>query len=262
MFDHYVGHKVVTIAVLLAISLLSCANASEPLVDPGQRNALKRASTRLFLQSIGYGKDSDEYRLLVQASSHYFTDEVEPLSPRQIQSARAIVAFSFGQAPPARKGGQPLPGATNEGLAKICRDLHRHSSIPVAAQWEISDVLAQEPGTKVACSAVPIKGYLSTIGVIDQFEAAGVMRPGDSLVLVASHEHGFRVRKLLEKRGYHVLSGRNCYVPEGGWKQFRVDDEFGYTGASTQVWTRSRANFICEEFYWLVHELHAGKIDL
>ncbi len=246
---------------LVAASCLMAGMSVTCAARSGRRRGSVRARTaKRFLRFIGYEVKSDEYRLLSQAVEYYFAKRSRDLTVREMKAAHAIVAFSFGQGKPSRRGEAPSPGATNEGLAAIAADLQALTGKPVYAQWEIAHVMSAAHSASVACRAEAKKGYLSTVGVIDRFAKAG-LKPGRTVILVASHEHGFRVRKLLEKRGYRVLTGRNGYVPKGGWRRFAVDDDYGYTKASTQIWTRSRANFICEELYWLVHELHEGRLD-
>ena len=242
------------LAWLVALSFL--AQVPIALAKSHPNKALE--TVKSYLSVIGYDRNDKEYPLLDEAVTHYFSLQHPALSSKEMKQAKAIVGFSFGL---IKKGKKNYPGPANKGFAKIMTDLHKQTNLPVLAQWEIAELMQSAYHSKANYAAYPKDGYLSTIGVIDQFEEKKLIKKGDTLILVANYDHGFRVKKLLEKRGYKVLFGKNSYTPKGGWlKQFDVDDEYGYFSESTQVWTKSRANFISEEIYWLVNELYNGHI--
>ena len=217
-------------------------------------------SAQNYLDKIGYNVQDREFPLLIEAVTHFLDSEHYPITSTELNRASAILAFSFGIV--AETDGEFSPGPTNQGLAKIATDLHNQTMLPVYAQWPVAESAHDDFNYIVDYAAYSLDSFLTAKEMITRLENKGLIHKGETLIVVANYDHGFRIRKLLEKKGYNVLFGSNMYIPSGGWEQqFDVDNGFGYSNESAQIWTKTRANFISEEVYWLINDLYLGYLD-
>lgn len=168
--------------------------------------------------------------------------ETEPLS-----AADYIVAFSFGNRPPAG-GADPAkvlaePGPVNEQLADVIAAMRKAKQVPVYAQWEIarvleskhrmSDVVSIEPDYQPDGTIV----YLSTDDVarkVAQLRAKAAAGAGRASVVGFRDHHK---RCVLTCRINHLTA----HAPEGYPMPSTYDPDSG------QVWTRSRPVYLAAD---------------
>src|SRR3989344_6285568 len=171
----------------------------------------------------------------------------------KMQNADVIFAFSFGL------GKNDSLRQTNRALVYVTRSIHKKTSIPIFAQWEIAEEL-KLVGIKTSFSAYPKKGFLTTKGVVDQFLNHDKKRKIKKVIVVAHPDHQFRCGELLKKLGYKVYFPRiSEYLPKDGWKHFNCDN-FGYWKDSAQPWTTSRKLYIKHEIYTRINSYYKNEL--
>ncbi len=179
-----------------------------------------------------------------QAISRILLDTLEQLlkwdvpKSTDLSEGQAIVAFAFGQ------GTNSTPGGTNHALAAVIKTTTAVHPVPVFAQWEIADALA-ELGVSVAETAVSHQNYLSTEGVWQQFLATFLQSYPhiQKIILIAHPDHQYRCHSLIVQSNIEVLTPAIIGSPPNGWAAFGCDT-YGYDLNSVQPWTRNRADFI------------------
>ncbi|MBN3791156.1 Tat pathway signal protein [Burkholderia sp. Ac-20353] len=132
---------------------------------------------------------------------------------------RAIVAYSFGNAPStAGAGAMPAPGPVNEQIADTVFQLHQQTSAPIYAQWEVANVLASKyrlsaAVTSVAPPVVAANGTV-TVPMPDVVAAAVVKQAGSAAALgtvgVVTHRDQASLAVQLSN-----AAGMNSAVPAG-----------------------------------------------
>lgn len=160
---------------------------------------------------------------------------------RAAKAFDSVVVYAFGYRDGA--DGTRAPGPTNEALADATRALlKRHPGLPVYAQSEIAEVLAEAdlPGV---VSIDPVVGpdgglvYLSTAGVIaqarDKADAAGVDL--GRIAVVAFSDHLGRSLLTTEAAGLDAGVAKGVALPTA------------YDPESAQPWTRDRRSYLATD---------------
>ncbi len=188
--------------------------------------------------------DLDQIALNDQTISQIMIDALDLLlswnvpTSDDLSDGNAIVAFSFGQ------GAGNTPGGTNRALAAIIKAITDIHPIPVFAQWEIADALA-ELGVEVEETAVPQQGYLSTRGVWQQISTKFIHPYPNiqNIILIAHPDHQYRCRHIIKESGFNTKTPTIINYPPNGWAHYGCDPH-GYNPSSTQPWTQNRPAFI------------------
>lgn len=169
-----------------------------------------------------------------------FTDPLVAMSPPTVpdDEVDSLVVYAFGNRVAA--DGTLSPGPTNEALAQVVEEFVAEHPVPVFAQWEVADLLA-ESGVGDITSIDPDTGpdgevvYLSTAGVAEKAvtlaEQQGVDLGQVGVIGFADHA----VRCVLTSRAAGMT---DAAVPEG------VDLPTEYDPESGQEWTRDRETYL------------------
>ncbi|TDD48102.1 hypothetical protein [Saccharopolyspora elongata] len=161
-----------------------------------------------------------------------------------VAEADFIIAFAFGNRPPANGGDpakvRPEPGPTNEALAYVISKLRQERRLPVYAQWEIAQVLAEKHHMDHVVSIEPeiaedgtIK-YLSTDDIAKKVAELRRQEPDGPGVASVVGFHDHLKRCVLTTRANDMMA----YAPLGYAMPNTYDQESG------QVWTRYRPVYL------------------
>ncbi len=169
-----------------------------------------------------------------------FTDPLVAMTPPTVpvDEVDSLVVYAFGNRVAA--DGTLSPGPTNEALAQVVEDFVADHPVPVFAQWEVADLLA-ENGVGDITSIDPDTGpdgevvYLSTAGVAEKAVTLADQQGVDlgQVGVIAFADHAVRCVLTSEAAG---MTG--AAVPEG------VDLPTEYDAESGQEWTRDRATYL------------------
>lgn len=169
-----------------------------------------------------------------------FTDPLVAMVPPTVpdDEVDSLVVYAFGNRMAA--DGTLSAGPTNEALAQVVEDFVAEHPVPVFAQWEVADLLA-ESGVGDITSIDPDTGpdgevvYLSTAGVAEKAvtlaEQQGVDLGQVGVIGFADHA----VRCVLTSRAAGMAGAA---VPEG------VDLPSEYDPQSGQEWTRDQQTYL------------------
>lgn len=169
-----------------------------------------------------------------------FTDPLVAMVPPTVpdDEVDSLVVYAFGNRVAA--DGTLSPGPSNEALARVVEDFVAEHPVPVFAQWEVADLLAESEVPDVT-SIDPDTGpdgevvYLSTAGVAEKAvtlaEQQGVDLGQVGVIGFADHA----VRCVLVSRDAGMTGAA---VPEG------VDLPTEYDPQSGQEWTRDRETYL------------------
>lgn len=169
-----------------------------------------------------------------------FTDPLVAMVPPTVpdDEVDSLVVYAFGNRVAA--DGTLSAGPTNEALAQVVEDFVAEHPVPVFAQWEVADLLA-ESGVGDITSIDPDTGpdgevvYLSTAGVAEKAvtlaEQQGVDLGQVGVIGFADHA----VRCVLTSRAAGMAGAA---VPEG------VDLPSEYDPQSGQEWTRDQQTYL------------------
>lgn len=152
--------------------------------------------------------------------------KVTPSSDDDLRRADIILALSFG----FRKN---QPGTSNEALAEIVADIHRHYSLPIIIQQEIANCLLDIPKAGVIQKHRVDRKYLDTFEALSQSLEICRKQNWIKTIIIAHPDHMFRVAQTAEKLGFKVYIADTSSVP--------------YDHKSLQPWTRNRTKFIPRE---------------
>ena len=169
-----------------------------------------------------------------------FTDPLVAMTPPTVpdDEVDSLVVYAFGNRVAA--DGTLSPGPTNEALAQVVEDFVADHPVPVFAQWEVADLLA-ENGVGDIISIDPDTGpdgevvYLSTAGVAEKAVTLADQQGVDlgQVGVIAFADHAVRCALVSQAAGMNAAR-----VPEG------VDPPTEYDPESGQEWTRDRATYL------------------
>lgn len=168
------------------------------------------------------------------------TDPLVAMTPPTVpdDEVDSLVVYAFGNRVAA--DGTLSPGPTNEALAQVVEDFVVDHPVPVFAQWEVADLLA-ESGAGDITSIDPDTGadgevvYLSTAGVAEKAVALADQQGVDlgQVGVIGFQDHAVRCVLVSEAAG---MAG--AAVPEG------VDLPSAYDPQSGQEWTRDQQTYL------------------
>ena len=168
------------------------------------------------------------------------TDPLLAMTPPTVSDdeIELVVVYAFGNRVAA--DGTLSPGPTNEELALATAAFVAEHPVPVYAQWEIADLLADQ-GVAQVTSIDPDVGpdgeliYLSTAGVADKIASLFTTQDVDlgQVGVIAFRDHA--VRSVLASEGAGM---DGAAVAEG------VELPSAYDAASGQAWTRDRLTYL------------------
>ena len=168
------------------------------------------------------------------------TDPLVAMTPPTVpdDEVDSLVVYAFGNRVAA--DGTLSPGPTNEALAQVVEDFVADHPVPVFAQWEVADLLA-ESGAGDITSIDPDTGadgevvYLSTAGVAEKAVALADQQGVDlgHVGVIGFQDHAVRCVLVSEAAG---MAG--AAVPEG------VDLPSAYDPQSGQEWTRDQQTYL------------------
>lgn len=169
-----------------------------------------------------------------------FTDPLVAMTPPTVpdDEVDSLVVYAFGNR--VAEDGTLSPGPVNEELAQAVEDFVAEHPVPVFAQWEVADLLA-ESGVGDITSIDPDTGpdgevvYLSTAGVADKAVTLAVQQGVDlgQVGVLGFQDHA--VRCVLVSRAAGMA---DAAVPEG------VDLPGEYDPQSGQEWTRDQQTYL------------------
>lgn len=169
-----------------------------------------------------------------------FTDPLVAMTPPTVpdDEVDSLVVYAFGNR--VAEDGALSPGPVNEELAQVVEDFVAEYPVPVFAQWEVADLLA-ESGVGDITSIDPDTGpdgevvYLSTAGVAEKAVALAQQQGVDlgQVGVIAFQDHA--VRCVLTSRAAGMA---DAAVPEG------VDLPSAYDPQSGQEWTREQQTYL------------------
>lgn len=169
-----------------------------------------------------------------------FTDPLVAMAPPTVpdDDVDSLVVYAFGNRVAA--DGTLSPGPTNEALARVVEEFVADHPVPVFAQWEVADLLA-ESGVGDLTSIDPDTGpdgevvYLSTAGVAEKAVTLARQQGVDlgQVGVIGFADHA--VRCVLTSRAAGM---DGAAVPEG------VELPAEYDAQSGQEWTRDRETYL------------------
>ena len=169
-----------------------------------------------------------------------FTDPLVAMTPPTVpdDEVDSLVVYAFGNRVAA--DGTLSPGPTNEALAQVVEGFVAEHPVPVFAQWEVADLLAERDVPDLT-SIDPDTGpdgevvYLSTAGVAEKAVTLADQQGVDlgQVGVIAFADHAVRCVLTSEAAG---MTG--AAVPEG------VALPTDYDAESGQEWTRDRATYL------------------
>jgi len=193
-------------------------------------------------QSLVDGLGSDgvaQFEALVGLDA-VFTDPLVAMAPPTVpdDEVDSLVVYAFGNR--VAGDGTLSPGPVNEDLAQAVEDFVAEHPVPVFAQWEVADLLA-ETGVGDVTSIDPDTGpdgevvYLSTAGVAEKAVTLAQQQGVDlgQVGVIGFQDHA--VRCVLTSRAAGMT---DAAVPEG------VDLPSAYDPQSGQEWTRDRQTYL------------------
>ncbi len=172
-----------------------------------------------------------------------FTDPLVAMSPPTVadDEVDSLVVYAFGNRVAA--DGTLSPGPVNEELAQVVEDFVAEHPVPVFAQWEVADLLA-ESGVGDITSIDPDTGsdgevvYLSTAGVAEKAVTLAEQQGVElgQVGVIAFQDHAVRCTLVSQAAGMDGAA-----VPEG------VDLPSAYDPQSGQEWTRDQLTYLATD---------------
>ena len=181
-----------------------------------------------------------------EPAAHAEVPDPVAIPTRSADRFTALIAYSFGNRIPAgvdakRQVGQP--GPVNEALAAAVVKARGSRSIPVYAQTEIAEVLAQRYHLPGVVEIPPDRNpdgtlkYLSTDGVAAKVASLrGSAARSDIVGVIAFADHQWRAVYTTR------VNGLDAYAPAG------VAMPATYDTRSGQSWTRSRVAYLPTDY--------------
>lgn len=233
-------------------TLLAAPSALAQALDPGRARGADLGSLEQLMAQTLQGELGDEVTAR-QLASHIADAGFRWEYPSfPVREAESVVAYSFGYRSATGKvdprtglsDGEetPEPGPINAMLADAVHAIRQVRDVPVYAQWEIAQILAEKYRMKDVFAIFPVKGadgrktYLSTDGVAQ----AAVARAGTALALgkvavVGHRDHVKRCILVSRKNGMTAAAAREVPLP------------VHYDPRSAQPWTRGREVYLLSD---------------